>query len=139
MMIDDSGRFMPSVWDAGEELDDATRKLVEDNVRAALIEYIGTGYLTFSYRKGGSPIVSFSIDSDAGFSCSFRRDLGDLLFAQIQDDDPYVLYALFAEMFEVYERWRKKRTEDDPGSNIPIPRLVDHEPEDRESDVEESE
>jgi hypothetical protein len=52
MMIDDSGRFMPSVWEAGEELDDATRKLVEDNVRAALVEYIGTGYLTFLLPQG---------------------------------------------------------------------------------------
>jgi hypothetical protein len=126
-------------WDIGDGYDDATRKLVNDEVRTALAEYIQDGgCLSIDYRLGGSPTINFSVetnDFDMVPGTKFSRDLGDMLFEKLEDcreGGPGVMEELFAALFEVYERWRAERTASDPGCSIPVPELVDGEAIDRE-------
>jgi hypothetical protein len=130
--------YQPKFWDPGEGHDDATRKLVDDEVAAALAEYLqDSSCLRFGYRLGGSPTISFSLHTnnfDDVPGAVFRCDLGDKLFEALEESrecGPSVMADLFAALFEVYERWRAARTASDPACSIPVPELVDDEAIDR--------
>lgn len=120
----------PKFWDVGEEYDDATRKLVDAEVSAALAEYIQNGGFVIDYRLGGSPTISFCVltdNFDVVPGAEFTRDIGDILLEQWEslDGGSDVMNDLFAALFEVYERWRVERTASDPKCSIPAPELVD--------------
>lgn len=118
-------------WDVGDGNDDATRKLVDDEVRAALAQYIrDRGDLYCGYRLGGSPTVRFAFatdDLDAIPGAHFTRDLGDLILEtleRVREEGPSTMEDLFAALFDAYERWRAERMASDQGCSIPVPELV---------------
>ena len=122
-----AARYEPVFWEAGEEHDDATRKLVDEEVHNALAEYIGDGCLSISYRKGGTPVVNFSVetrDFDLVPGGSHERDLGNVLLAalnQFSDGGPEQMVDLLRAMLEAYNSWRMQRAASDPDCDIPAP------------------
>lgn len=130
-------RYVPKYWDVGEEHSDDVRILVDNEVREALIEYFRTARLTLDYRMGGAPTISFAAetsDFDPIEGTKIERDLGDVIFAELQDFKecgPHVMAELFTDLLDVYECWRAKRMANDPDCNIPVPTLIDDKPAER--------
>jgi hypothetical protein len=123
--------FEPEVWEVGGEHPDEIAKLVDDNVREALVEYISTGRIHIDYRLGGAPTVQFCAeDSDFEVIASFTVDLGDLLLTLFnewneRDHLDHPMNRLATVLLATYKQWREDRVATDQECSIPEPSDLD--------------